>query len=556
MGKPSFKNRKTILLIEYATRFVLAFLLSAATIFSGLSPFAVAFTAAAGAGAAGLVTLFGAALGYLLLGGFFWALKYTAICVLVCAAAFVFRDTRLYRQIWFMPAVASFMTACCGFVYGADEGWRLIAVALFLTEVVFAGGCTYFYKMALSPWSARLNYEPSSEIRHTASILILLATVLIALSGITVFGLISLGHVIAALAVLLAAYKGGVGLGSASGLALGIAMDASIGSPFFSMAFGISGLVSGIFSRHGRLVFLVSFILTDAVAFMAVRNGVGSPAVLYEVFIAAVLFMLLPHSFLSKVGALLPADGSGYGALKAREYTKERIEQASAAFRELYETVKTAAGADKNDNDIATVFDRAAEVTCRTCPLASRCWNREYEDTLTMFNDIAPKMLERGKLLKMDFPDHFAETCLNLTGLIDAVNEEVRGLLCRRRYRNRLRENQSAAFNQYADIASILKGLAAELGSDISLEPLLERRLQKYLRSQSVDAGTAVFRGRGGRLRAEITGGLGPLKKESAYLDKLSAVLGVRLCVPKKKNRTASRCLRRSLWRLPSASRH
>ena len=268
---------------------------------------------------------------------------------------------------------------------------------------------------------------------------------------------------------------------------------------------------------------------------MAVRNGVGSPAILYEVFIAAVLFMLLPHSFLAKIGALLPADSSGYGALKAREYTKERIDQASVAFRELYETVKTASGADRNDNDIATVFDKAAEVTCRTCPLSARCWNREYENTLTMLNDIAPKMLERGKLLKADFPGHFTETCLNLTGLIDATNEEVRGLLSRRQYRNRLRENQTAAFNQYADIASILKGLANELGSDISLEPLLERRLQKYLRSQSVDAGTAVFRGRGGRLQAEITGDLGPLKKESAYLDKLSAVLGVRLCCAEDK---------------------
>ena len=90
-GDTVFQQSKTILLIEHVTRFVLAFLLSAATIFSGLSPFAVAFTASAGAGTAGLVTLLGAVLGYLLLGGFFWALKYVAISVLVFAAAFVFR---------------------------------------------------------------------------------------------------------------------------------------------------------------------------------------------------------------------------------------------------------------------------------------------------------------------------------------------------------------------------------------------------------------------------------------------------------------------------------
>lgn len=531
-GDNVLKKTNSIILAEYAIRFVLAFVLSGANIFGTLSPFAVGLTAAAGAGAAGIVTLLGACIGYLFNGGMFWALKYMGISFLVCATAYVFRDTEVYKRTWFMPAAAGLMAICTGFVYVADEGWKFAAVVLYFTETILIAGSAYFYRIALSPWSGRLNFENSAEIKHTVSVLIFLSTILISVSSITIFGIISMGRIAAAFLVLVAAYKGGAGLGSASGLSIGIAMDAAAGAvPFFSVAYGISGLISGVFSKHGRLLFAISFIVADAVALLSAWDSVGSTAILYEVFIASVIFMVIPNSFMSKAGAMLPAETSGYGILKARDYTKQRVEQTAQAFRDLYETVKTAAGADRNDSDIATVFDKAAEITCRKCALTAKCWHREYESTLSLLNDIAPQMLERGKLLKSDFPDYFSERCLNLSGFIDAVNDELRALLYRRQYRNRLRENQNAAFNQYADIAAVLKGMAAELGSEIKIEPLLEHKLHKYLRSQSIEANTAVFRDRGGRLHAEITSGsLNTLKKDEQYLDKLSAVLGSRLC--------------------------
>ena len=523
---------------EYTVRFLFGLALAGARIFDTLSPFAVGLTAAAGSKGAAIATLLGSIVGYLLFGTFGWAIKYISAAILVCVVLIVFRETHVYRSVWFMPLAASIITACVGFVSAAETGWALQATALMMTDIVLAGGCAYFYARALSPWTGNFEYEYNSEAVHAVSVLILLATILIPLSGITVFGVLSVGRTLAVLTVFLTAYMGGVGMGCATGVAIGLAMDAAHGgAPIFAAAYGFAGLVSGVFSKRSRLAFSVSFIMVGAAAALLSLGNAGVPSLLYESFAASVIFIMLPASFMSRLGALLPRTISGNGASRAREYTKERIEQASLAFRDLYETVKEKSGTDRNDADVATVFDRAAETACRKCAFSSKCWQTNYQSTLDAMNNAAPKMLERGRLEESDFPAHFTDECVNLKGYIMSVNAELRGLLYRRQYRSRLRENQNAAFNQYSEVSAILSGLSLELGGGVTLEPELEERLAKYLQSLGITADSAVFRGRGGRLRAEITGpsAASTLKKDPAYLDKLSAALGARVCTDEAK---------------------
>lgn len=517
---------------EWAVRFAISFVLSGSEIFSGIAPFAVGFTAAAGSASGSIASMLGAIGGYMLSGSFFWAIKYICITVIICTTAIVFRDTAIYRSNWFMPVAAAFVTACITMVTAIDAGWSLPSVALLVTDTVLAGGCTYFYKIALSPWSGRLNLEHGAEIIHTVSILILISTLLLSLAQFKLFGVISIGRTIATLVIFLAAFKGGVGMGCATGISIGLAMDAASGTaPIFCTAYGLAGMISGIFSKQSRLVFAVSYIVIDAVVAAVSMGNAGVPAILYEVFIASVIFMVLPSSFMARLSILLPGSGSGHGVMKAREYTKTRVDQTAMAFRDLYETVRTAAGSGSNDNDVAAIFDKAADDICLTCAKTAKCWHIEYQTTVDAMNNATPAMLERGILAEDDLPEHFQKTCINLTGFVGAVNNELKSLLYRRQYKKRLKENQSAAFNQYSDISAILSGISEELGAGTSFEPELENKLRRYLRSMSIQAETAVFRDRSGRLHAEIFGAnFNALKKFPDYLEKLSAVFNVRLC--------------------------
>ena len=373
------------------------------------------------------------------------------------------------------------------------------------------------------------------ETRRNISITILLACILISVSRISVFGFISLGRILCVLMIMTIAMSGGMFPGCAMGTALGLAMDATITmAPFYTMAYSMCGVVSGVFSKHGKLVFLLSFILSNAVAVICAWTTGSRIEAMYEVFIASVIFMLIPQNFLNRLTLLVKKASIGYGETGLRRYTAGRVYGMSTAFSALCDTVKSASGEEVNDNDISTIFDRAADTVCIKCKKKNECWTKNYLDTLNILNDATPRMMARGRLEKEDLPAYFLESCKQADGFINAVNVELRRNAYRRMMKMKLDENTKAVLAQYADFSEILCEVSQEIGSPHGSDPLAERRLIRYLHTMDLEADTAVFRDAGGRMRITIESGrLQVLTDQPDYLDKLSEVLGVRLCRPR-----------------------
>ena len=163
-------------------------------------------------------------------------------------------------------------------------------------------------------------------------------------------------------------------------------------------------------------------------------------------------------------------------------------------------------------------------------------------DTLSAMNDATQAMTEHGTLTVNDLPGYFRERCEGLPAFVAAVNGQLRALSYRRQLRVHLKESRSVAWEQYNDIAEVLRRVAEELGSINGSDPLAERRLVRYLKSMDIDAEAAVYRDGSGRVRVIIESGrLSPLTKHEDYLEKLSSVVGVRLCLPGEDAGAASR---------------
>ena len=512
--------------------FVMGFIMSGARVMTNGAPFGLAMCACAGAGLNGVSCLVGAALGYFITGGVEWGIKYAAACVLVFTIAFVFQDTKLYEKQFFLPFSAGLVMAVTGFLgtFVAEKTGVPAGARVAVETVLALGGC-YMFREALH---GDMPETENSELRHGAAVMLTIACGLMTLSRVTVLGDISVGRFMAVLLLMGCAIKGGLPSGAAAGAALGAAMDAAGGGmPFYTMVYAISAMVSGIFSRFGRLVFVLSFVVTNAAAvFCGWSAGIHSSP-LFEVFCASVVFMLLPGSLLNSVGAILSPSKCGGGESGLRRYASQRVGSLSEAYGQLYAAVDRTAGGEENDNDVAKVFDRAADAVCVSCGGKSRCWVKNYQETLNAMNDATQAMAARGMLEPGDLPERFRRKCEKPDAFVAAVNGELRARALRMQYRDMLRENRAAAWGQYGDMAGILAAVAKELGSINGSDPLAERRLNRYLQTLDIDADTAVFRDAGGRLRAVIeSGSLAPLTKEPAYLDRLSDVLGVRLCAP------------------------
>ncbi len=534
-------DRRFIITGRCLVYLTLGFIMACSKVLESGAPFGMSMVACSGPGLSGVFALAGAALGYLLGGGLEWGIRYIAAAVLIYTVSFVFQEVQVSKQSFFMPAASALIMGLTGFLGSFSASHDTVPLAAKLSlETVLAFGGTYFFREALS---GELRTTESAELKHSVSAMIMAACGLMAFSRLNIMGVVSIGRFISLLLVMTSAMKGGMLTGAAVGTVFGLAMDiCSSGAPFYTMAYAFSGLLSGVFGKHGRFIFVLSFILSGALAVVAAWNTEIYISALFETFCASVIFMLLPSSLLNHVGLILQAMEKGSGESGLRRFVAGRVRNLSQAYAELFEIVRKNVEDPYNDENIAKIFDRAADRVCAQCRHKNRCWNTDYMDTLSAMNDATQAMVRRGSLEFDDLPGFFRQKCERLPAFVSAVNGELRALAYRRQLKVRLNENRAVAWGQYRDTALLLGRVADELGSINGSDPLAERRLLRYLRSLDIDAETSVYRDGGGRLRVTIESGrLAPLIKDEDYLEKLSGVVGVRLCQPEELSEGCSR---------------
>ncbi len=336
---------------------LLGFVMSCARILENGAPFGMAMVACSGPGLAGVFALAGSSLGYLISGGVEWGIRYIAAAVLVYTISFVFHELSLYKQPFFMPAASGLVMAVTGFLgsFSATAGSVPLAAELFL-ETCLAFGGTYFFREALSN---ELRTTETAELRHSVSSMIMAACALMAFSRIVLFDTVSIGRFIALVLVMTSAMKGGMLTGAAVGTVLGLAMDVThVGAPFYTMAYAFSGLLSGVFGKHGRVIFVLSFILSGALAVVCAWNTEIYISALFETFCASVVFMLLPASFLAHIGLMLQYMERGSGESGLRRFVARRVKNLGEAYGELFEIVRKNIAEPYNDEN--TQFRHAA----------------------------------------------------------------------------------------------------------------------------------------------------------------------------------------------------
>lgn len=508
--------------IQAASYFFLSAVLAGGEIFEGCAPFGLAMVGGAGSGINAAASLAGACFGYLNLLGLVDGLRYVSAAILTFSVAFAFYDVKLYRLPWTMPVAAAVMNGCTGFIYLSQKGWRTQDVIWFVLEVGLTALAAYSFRAAL-------NFGTSArDETHRLGGALLMAAALISLSDLDLLSDISLGRMLAAGVVLACAWQGGAGTGAAMGVGLGLAMDLAAGRVLYAMAFGAAGLTAGLLRGRRRVSAAVAFVLADAAAVLWLWDNGLELTILYEVFGASVLFLLVPAALLRRLGAQLIREEHGAADDRAGEYIRARLDSTAQAFRTLYESLRASfQRPPANDDDTAAVFDRAADRVCRKCELRGTCWERDYVTTYNALNDATQTMLDRGRGEAGDFPGYFSSRCIRFSDFLAAVNEELTALLYRRQYASRIRDSRQAVCRQYRQLSDILAAAAAELGQELTPDPARERRLRQHLAVLGLEGETAVFYDRDHHLRVQISGPACRQLSAPEELKTLSDLLGI-----------------------------
>ncbi len=506
-----------------AARLLGGWLLGRVTFFGGCAPLGPGFTGACGGGAEGAFAAAGAMLGAVSRLGLAEGVRYAAADLLIYAAAVLLRGLAVRRKPWFMPLICLVMSACVGAVYlyygpGGAGPWLL-----FGAETLLAGGSCVLYGVLLRPGERGDRAGPA--------LLVLGASLALSLWDVRPWGILSLGRLMAAFAVLAGAYTAGAPGGSLMGMVLGLSLDAAADTPgLCTLALGAAGGFAGLFRGRGRLAAAVCYVTANAIAAFWAAGPELRSALLYEGFVASVVFLLPTERFYVN---LMPREqGLGKGAEAALADLLERTTLAASALRDLERLLEETPEAGKNDEDLLSVFDVAAETVCRRCRRRDVCWGKEYEDTRGAMITAAGKMDRRGEAEPEDLPQWFRDRCLDVRGLTRAVSLELKALYARRQMKSRLRSDRELLCRQYGDFALALAGLGTGEPPGRG-ERRLERKLDDFLREYAPGTECGIFRDRNRRLRVEIRGpGAAVLPLREGWLKRIQGVLDLPLVCP------------------------
>lgn len=440
---------------------LLGYLLSNSVVFGVMAPFGVALCAAASREQLPFAAA-GSVLGYILTFNLEGNLQYIIAVLLLFATRYLFGSLRLIQGPVAMPILAALSVLGVSMLFMAVRGYNAYDLILGLAEATLAGGGAYFFARALSV--AEGLYGAVRPKRSDLSCVVItfgLATV--AITPLQVGGL-SVGRILAVLVVLLCARAGGEGSGAVAGITAGVAM-ALVDSryAFLTGAYGIGGLLAGVFSSFGRFGCAAVFIVVNAIGVILAGGEEITLTPIYEVFVASVGYMLLPPRLLDRV-RLPVAEGH-----KAEEGLKtlllDKLAGASTALRDITVTTREVSRklAAKSAGEVGQVYGKAADTVCRRCGLKSKCWQSCYNETMNAFNDLTGLLKKSGYLTAAEVPGYFAERCCKLEALLTAVNIGYADFVKREGAQRRVSQVRSVVTDQFEGMATMLDDFAAEL---------------------------------------------------------------------------------------------
>lgn len=487
--------------------FLLGLIMPRASVYGGLAPFGVSFAAAVpGAGAVG--AYIASLIGYLLPGGVVTPLRYIAALVAVAGIKWSLSGIKAAaRHPLFAPIIAFLSVECTGFALEAVNGLDMYNSLLVVAEGLLAGGAAYFFSVTIGLLTGSGARQGVLTAQEQASTVVTGAVILMAASGFSFSG-ISPGRIISAVLILLLARSAKEQGGSIAGIVLGLAMAMS--NPdymYLAAAYAFGGLLAGLFARFGRFASAGAFIVANLIVAMITGTGTLIIVNIYEVVAACILFVVLPTSIDRLINRFF-AHARDIPAVEGlRRSVVMRLDYASGAMNEIAQTVDAVSHklAGLSAPDLGSVYRSVSDEVCRVCGLRMYCWENNFHDTMTAFNDMTPTLREKGQIGRQDVPPQFAKHCSRLDDVVQKVNSGYIEYAVREGAWRRLAEIRSVVTDQFEGMSEMLDELAADFSRAEQVDADAATRVIGVCEDFGLDVLDAVcLIGRSGRMTVEI----------------------------------------------------
>lgn len=503
--KKVFMQKSTV--IESGVCALGAFIMANAFIFGTMAPFGVSFAASVKRENS-LAAAAGAVLGYTFSYNPTSNIKYIVAVVLMLAANWVIGDSAFgerYNNIT-VPVVTLLAVMSADFAVFSVSGLTAYDAVLGVSEAALAAGTTFFMQQSLKITEHRENMLslPPADL---SCLIITFAIAMMALGTFTIGGL-SVGRVAAVIVILLCAKYGRESAGAVAGVAAGAAMGL-LGSSFtfLAAAYGFGGLVAGMFAGFGSFACAGVFLLVNGIVSLVLGNEFSATGVMYEVFLASAVFVLVPPRFTDKL-MLARREKTDAVTQTAKDIMLGKLYFAARALTDISATTKQVS--DKlqilQPADINSVYNKSIDAACGACTQKAQCWGAGFSSNMDSINHFGEALRRRGKITEEDISGTLGDACMHKAELVHAVNSEYNVYVQRVGTRRRVTEIRGVVTDQFDGMSMMLTALAEELSQIYEIDNRKNRQISDlFLRSKAEPTAASSYEDKFGRLYIEVT---------------------------------------------------
>jgi len=484
---------RAILLEKGWLFYAVGFLLGRAVILEEVSPFAVAFLATMWflhrekaamsmlAVLAGALTfsvthsifIFIAMLLFIFLAGIFKQMKNQEILIPV----FVFLSTAVPRMFLYS-------------IYGqlSSYEWMLLIVEGVLGTVLL------LIFMQSVPLIAPKRYKLSLKNEEIVCMIILIASILTGMIGWAIYGA-SVEQIFSRYFVLVLAFVGGAAIGSTVGVVAGLILSlANVANLYQMSLLAFSGLLGGLLKEGKKPGVAIGLLAGTFLIGIYGSAETLFPSML-ESLIAIGLFILTPASWFKKLSRYIPGteeytNEQNQYLQKVRNVTAKRVEQFSDVFAALSKSFSAEDGASVDVQEERRETDyflsQVTERTCQSCFMKERCWQKEFDKTYTLMEDMKTDLNE-GKKVNRKTAREFENYCVKPKKVMEAMKEEMTIFEANRKLKKQVSESKRLVAEQLNGISEVMDDFAREILKERQHHEKQEMEIMHALKNLGLD---------------------------------------------------------------------
>lgn len=451
-----------------ALLFILGFLLGRGVIIGELSPFAIPFIAVVYHLRRDKILL--SALG-VLLGAASHELG-APVSLLLGIIFFMTIQKMLTRwgkgELTYTPFVVFTSVLLTQMLIAFIQDWTSYALLLAAVEASLSLVLTLIFVQSI-PFLATGKRKQTLKSEEIICFVILIATLLTGTVGWVVFG-VSVENVLSRYAILLFAMAAGGAIGATVGVVTGIILSLAHPGAMVEMSLlAFSGLLGGLL-REGRKIGVASGLLLGTLLLGLYVGNTDLWTTFNESLLAIALFFLTPKTVITGISQYIPGTQEHAGLQqdymkRLRDVTANKVNQFSQLFEQLSQSFSS--GLNQSDAEkrrqIDLFLSTVTEKTCQVCFKKEQCWQKKYDQTYTLMNELVETLEMYGEIEKPSLKREWSNHCVKSDKIVQLMEENIGEYKTYLTYRNKLNESRRVVADQLSGVAEVMNDFAREI---------------------------------------------------------------------------------------------